>query len=193
VVYPPMPPMPPGPPGTPGGQQLQEALQRQAQAAMAQRPAVRAADDRAKAVAAEPEQTADRRRELMGGRWFTPEHEWVAFGEQDVTVGISDYFADILGGRIVRVSLPVPGTTVSAGEPYGELESTEAIGGLRAPASGQVTEGNRLLDSDPDRARADPYGAGWLFRMRIGPGAGAGLRAALLTAAEYAELTGGLG
>jgi glycine cleavage system H protein len=80
---------------------------------------------------------------------------------------------------------------VTSGEPCGEVESTKSVSDLYSPVDGEVTEANEELDGDPGLVNAEPYGAGWMFRVRIPAGAGgeAALPPGLLTAAEYEELT----
>ena len=121
---------------------------------------------------------------------YTEEHEWVAIEGDTASVGITDYAAESLGD-VVYVSLPSVGSAVSAGEPCGEVESTKSVSDLYSPVDGEVTEINEELDGDPGLVNAEPYGAGWMFRVRIpaGPGGDAALPPGLLNAAEYEELT----
>jgi glycine cleavage system H protein len=121
---------------------------------------------------------------------YTEEHEWVAIDGATASVGITDYAAQSLGD-VVYVSLPAAGTAVSAGEPCGEVESTKSVSDLYSPVDGEVTEVNEELDDDPGLVNAEPYGAGWMFRVRVaaGPDGEAALPPGLLTAAEYEELT----
>ena len=121
---------------------------------------------------------------------YTEEHEWVAIDGDTASVGITDYAAESLGDG-VYVSLPSVGSAVSAGEPCGEVESTKSVSDLYSPVDGEVTEVNEELDGDPGLVNAEPYGAGWMFRVRVNTGAGgeAALPPGLLTAAEYEELT----
>ena len=121
---------------------------------------------------------------------YTVEHEWVAIDGDTASVGITDYAAESLGD-VVYVSLPSVGSAVSAGEPCGEVESTKSVSDLYSPVDGEVTEVNEDLDGDPGLVNAEPYGAGWMFRVRVNTGVGgeAALPPGLLTAAEYEELT----
>jgi len=121
---------------------------------------------------------------------YTEEHEWVAIDGDTASVGITDYAAESLGD-VVYVSLPSVGSAVNAGEPCGEVESTKSVSDLYSPVDGEVTEINEELDGDPGLVNAEPYGAGWMFRVRVstGPGSEAALPPGLLTAAEYEELT----
>jgi len=121
---------------------------------------------------------------------YTEEHEWVSVDGDTASIGITEYAAQQLGD-VVYVSLPAAGATVSAGEPCGEVESTKSVSDLYSPVDGEVTEVNDELDDDPGLVNAEPYGAGWMFRVRLAT-AGDGepaLPAGLLSAAEYEELT----
>jgi glycine cleavage system H protein len=117
---------------------------------------------------------------------YTAEHEWVSIEGDIATVGITDYAANSLGD-VVYVSLPAAEASVTAGEPCGEVESTKSVSDLFSPVDGEVTEVNEELEDDPGLVNAEPYGAGWMFRVRL-PEAGA-TPPDLLTAAEYEELT----
>ena len=121
---------------------------------------------------------------------YTPEHEWVALDGTTASVGITEYAAQQLGD-VVYVSLPSPGTSVTAGEPCGEVESVKSVSDLYSPVDGEVAEINSELEGDPSLVNAEPYAAGWLFRVRV-PQDGDGQPALppdLLSAAEYEELT----
>jgi glycine cleavage system H protein len=115
---------------------------------------------------------------------YTAEHEWVAISGAIASVGITDHAQRALGD-VVFVSVPAPGTKVTAGQPCGEVESTKSVSDVYSPVDGEVTEVNSEIDTDPGLVNSDPYGAGWLFRVRLADGEPAGL----LTAAEYAQLT----
>jgi len=121
---------------------------------------------------------------------YTEEHEWVAIDGGTASVGITDYAAGQLGD-VVYVSLPTVGATVTAGDPCGEVESTKSVSDLYSPVDGEVAEINEELDDDPGLVNAEPYGAGWMFRVRLPAGSGGEteLPPGLLTAAEYEELT----
>jgi glycine cleavage system H protein len=121
---------------------------------------------------------------------YTPEHEWVALDGTTASIGITEYAAQQLGD-VVYVSLPAPGTAVTAGEPCGEVESVKSVSDLYSPVDGEVSEVNAELEGDPSLVNAEPYAAGWLFRVRV-PQDGDGQPALppdLLSAAEYEELT----
>ena len=116
---------------------------------------------------------------------YTEEHEWVRPGGQDVEVGITDHAQEQLGD-VVFVDLPPVGSSVGAGEPFGEIESTKSVSDLYAPVSGTVTAVNDELEDHPDLCNSDPYGAGWLVRIEPDDAAALG---DLLDAAAYRDLT----
>ncbi len=121
---------------------------------------------------------------------YTPEHEWVSLDGTTASIGITEYAAQQLG-NVVYVSLPAPGSSVTAGEPCGEVESVKSVSDLYSPVDGEVTEVNAELEDDPSLVNADPYTAGWMFRVRV-PQDGDGqpaLPGDMLSAAEYEELT----
>lgn len=119
--------------------------------------------------------------------FYTPEHEWVSINGTMASVGITDYAQRALGD-VVFVSAPEAGSRVSAGEPCGEVESTKSVSDLYSPVDGEVTEVNPEIDDDPGLVNSDPYGAGWLFKIRLSE-AESDVPPGLLTAAEYAALT----
>ncbi len=114
---------------------------------------------------------------------YTKEHEWVLVDGDVATVGITQYAADALG-EIVYVDLPKPGSSTSYMKICGEIESTKSVGELYAPMDGEVVEANTSLAGAPEAINQDPYGAGWLIRIKYTQ------LPELLTAAEYAQLTG---
>ena len=97
---------------------------------------------------------------------YTAEHEWVAIEGETATIGITDFAAQALGD-VVFVSLPTPGATVTAGEPCGEVESVKSVSDLYSPVDGEVIEVNAELEDDPALVNAEPYAAGWMFRVRV--------------------------
>ncbi|MEU4549771.1 glycine cleavage system protein GcvH [Nonomuraea dietziae] len=118
---------------------------------------------------------------------YTKEHEWVA-GLDDgltVTVGITAYAAEALGD-VVYVQLPEVGTTVEAGDSIGEVESTKSVSEIYAPVGGEVVEVNQAVVDKPDLVNSEPYGEGWMFRVRL-----EGDPEDLLSAEEYTALTSG--
>jgi glycine cleavage system H protein len=116
---------------------------------------------------------------------YTAEHEWVALDGTVASIGITDHAQEALGD-VVFVSLPAVGATVEAGEPCGEVESTKSVSDIYSPVDGEVTAVNEEIDDDPGLVNADPYGAGWLFRVTLPVGE---LPGGMLSADEYVELT----
>jgi glycine cleavage system H protein len=114
---------------------------------------------------------------------YTKEHEWVLIDGDTATIGITRYAADALG-EIVYVDLPKVGSSTSHMKICGEIESTKSVGELYAPMDGEVIEANKALDAAPDTVNADPYGEGWLIKIRYSS------LPELLTAAEYDAFTG---
>ena len=116
---------------------------------------------------------------------YTAEHEWVLrTGADTVRVGITDFAQDALGD-VVFVQLPDVGTEVTAGEAFGEVESTKSVSDLFAPLTATVAAVNGELDGDPQLVNSDPYGQGWLLELRAdGDTLDEGL-AALLDADTY--------
>ena len=97
---------------------------------------------------------------------YTAEHEWVRrTGEDTVRVGITDFAQSSLGD-VVYVQLPAVGTEVSAGETFGEVESTKSVSDLYAPVSATVVGVNTDLEGNPQLVNSDPYGQGWLLELR---------------------------
>ena len=97
---------------------------------------------------------------------YTDEHEWVALAGDVATVGITDYAADKLGD-VVFVDLPSVGSSVTAGEVCGEIESTKSVSDLYSPLAGEVTAVNEALDATPELVNSDPYGEGWIFELKV--------------------------
>ncbi|GAA3444787.1 glycine cleavage system protein GcvH [Planomonospora venezuelensis] len=119
---------------------------------------------------------------------YTKEHEWVA-GVDDgltLTVGITAYAAEALGDVVYVQITPEPGAAITAGEAVGEVESTKSVSDIYAPVSGEVVEVNAAVVDDPSLVNNDPYGEGWLFRVRL-----EGDADDLLSAEEYTALTSG--
>ena len=97
---------------------------------------------------------------------YTKEHEWVRLEADVGTVGITDYAQDQLGD-IVFVELPAAGKAVKQMEKFGEIESVKAVSELYSPITGEVVEANPALASSPERVNDDPYGDGWMLRIRL--------------------------
>lgn len=103
--------------------------------------------------------------DVPADRRYTAEHEWIDGGDP-ATVGITAHAAEQLGD-VVYVALPEVGRVLAAGEVLGEIESTKSVSDLYAPAAGEVVAVNDALLDDPGAVNADPYGAGWLVRVRV--------------------------
>ncbi len=97
---------------------------------------------------------------------YTDQHEWIALDGDIATIGITDFAADKLGD-VVYVDLPAPDVAVTAGEVTGEIESTKSVGELYAPVDGTVVEVNDAAVDDPSLVNSDPFGAGWLIKVRL--------------------------
>ena len=115
---------------------------------------------------------------------YTKEHEWVKPENGTAIVGITDYAQGELGD-IVFVELPKVGAKVEAMKPFGTIEAVKAISDLFSPLSGEVIEVNGDLESDSSVINSDPYGAGWMIKIRISD---RGELDNLLSAADYKAL-----
>jgi glycine cleavage system H protein len=118
---------------------------------------------------------------------YTKDHEWVRVDGDEAVVGITQYAADQLGD-IVFVELPDTGRTLDQHATFGVVESVKAVSDLFAPVAGEVTETNDDLTGTPEIVNTDPYGAGWMLRVRLGDPAQVD---ALLDASAYEHLTAG--
>ncbi len=114
---------------------------------------------------------------------YSAEHEWVAVADGIATVGITDHAQDELGD-IVFVELPAVGATVTKSKPLGVVESVKAVSDVFAPVSGTVTEVNGTLTDSPEVINRDPYGDGWIARVRLSDASEVDQ---LMTAQQYAE------
>ena len=115
---------------------------------------------------------------------YTPEHEWLDIDGDIATVGITDYAAEKLGD-VVFVELPDVDGTLASGTVVGEIESTKSVGELFAPVDGTVTAQNSDVVDDPSLVNSDPFGAGWLIKVRFDA-----LPDGLLSWDEYSALVG---
>jgi glycine cleavage system H protein len=112
---------------------------------------------------------------------YTKTHEWVRREGEEAIVGITDHAQEELGD-VVFVELPEQGASFSAGDSFGVIESVKAVSDLYAPVGGEVVEVNESLNDTPEKVNEDPYGDGWMIRLRI---SGEG---ELLSADEYERL-----
>ena len=118
---------------------------------------------------------------------YTKEHEYVrAAADGVVTVGVTDYAQGELGD-VVFLNLPKPGDKVTAHQPFGTIEAVKAVSELFSPVTGEVVEVNGALEADPAAVNRDPYGAGWMVRLRTRNAAELN---DLLDAASYQALLG---
>jgi glycine cleavage system H protein len=97
---------------------------------------------------------------------YHPEHDWARIDGDTATCGITWFAQDALG-EVVFFDPPSVGTTVTAGEPYAEVESVKAVSDVIAPLSGEIVEVNEALASKPEAINDDPYGEGWMVRVRL--------------------------
>jgi glycine cleavage system H protein len=116
---------------------------------------------------------------------YSKDHEWVRVDGDIAIIGITDYAQNSLGD-VVYVELPKPGEDFSANEPFGSVESVKAVSEMFTPVSGSVVEINETLSDEPEKVNSDPYGEGWMIRVRM---ATPGEVDSLLTAAEYEDFT----
>jgi glycine cleavage system H protein len=116
-------------------------------------------------------------------RQYTAEHEWVLVDGDVATIGITAYAAEKLGD-VVFVDLPKIGTSTTYMKICGEIESTKSVGELYAPLDGEVVEINDVVVSAPETVNTDPFGAGWLIKVKFTT------LPELMTAEQYDALTG---
>lgn len=117
---------------------------------------------------------------------YTKDHEWIAIEGSTGTIGIT-WFAQKELGDVVFVDLPKVGAVLKAGDEFGTIESVKAVSELYAPTGGEVTEVNEALNDHPETVNQDPYGKGWILKIRLADPAEA---ASLMDAAAYRAQTG---
>ena len=98
--------------------------------------------------------------------WYHEEHTWTNIEDDTASVGITDYAQQQLGD-VVFVELPEIGAEVEQGKPFGSIESVKAVNDLYAPLSGEVVEVNSDLEDTPELVNDDPYGKGWIMRIKV--------------------------
>ncbi|HVF38795.1 MAG TPA: glycine cleavage system protein GcvH [Gemmatimonadaceae bacterium] len=124
---------------------------------------------------------------IPGDLKYTEEHEYVRDrGDGTVEVGITDYAQGELGD-VVYIELPTAGTKLAKRDVFGTIEAVKAVSELFSPLAGEVTEINERLDQEPALVNSDPYGAGWMIRMRVDDAAATG---ALMDAGAYEKHIG---
>jgi glycine cleavage system H protein len=122
------------------------------------------------------------------GLYYSKDHEWLRVEGETGTVGITDHAQNSLGD-VVYVELPKPGETFAAHDTFGSVESVKAVSELFLPVAGEVTEVNESLTDEPEKVNNDPYGDGWMLRLRL---SNRGEVDSLLSAAEYEDYIGSL-
>jgi glycine cleavage system H protein len=118
------------------------------------------------------------------GLLYHPEHDWAKVEGDSATFGITWYAQDALG-EVVFYDPPEVGKQVTKDEPYTEVESVKAVSDVFAPLSGEITEANALLSDNPEGINADPYGEGWLVKVKLSDRSET---EALMDAAAYQKL-----
>ena len=118
---------------------------------------------------------------------YTEQHEWARKEGNRVRIGITDFAQDALGD-VVYVDIPQVGTEVTAGQPFGEVESTKSVSDVYAPVTGTVVERNPLLGDSPQLVNEGPYGDGWMIVIEPADAMGSELDG-LLDAKAYREFT----
>ena len=116
---------------------------------------------------------------------YSKDHEWVRVEGDTAVIGITDHAQEQLGD-VVYVELPKAGESFAAHESFGSVESVKAVSEIFTPVSGEVAEANESLNDEPEKVNKDPYGEGWMIKMRMST---AGEVDSLLTAAEYEDFT----
>ena len=122
---------------------------------------------------------------VPGDLRYTKDHEWVRVEGDTATIGVTDFAAGQLGD-VVFVDLPPVGKAVEQFATFGVVESVKAVSDLYAPLSGEVVEVNGDLAGSPELVNGDPFGAGWMIKVRVGDAAQID---GLLDAAGYEQLT----
>ena len=115
---------------------------------------------------------------------YHPEHDWARVEGEHATLGITWYAQDALG-EVVFFEPPQVGSQTTKDQPYAEVESVKAVSDVIAPMSGEVTAVNDVLSDSPEQINEDPYGEGWLVKVKL---SNSGEHEALLTADEYQKL-----
>ena len=116
---------------------------------------------------------------------YSKDHEWVRVENGIALIGITDYAQNSLGD-VVYVELPKENDEFATNESFGSVESVKAVSEVFSPVSGTVVEVNSTLNDEPEKVNEDPYGAGWMIRIRM---SNPGEVDSLLTAAEYEDFT----
>lgn len=115
---------------------------------------------------------------------YTEDHEWIRIEGDEAYIGVTDFAQGELGD-IVYVEIETEGEEIAAGEVFGTVEAVKTVSDLFMPVSGEVLESNEKLESNPELVNEDPYGEGWMVRVRI-----LDKGDKLLSAADYQQLIG---
>jgi glycine cleavage system H protein len=119
---------------------------------------------------------------------YTPDHEWLRVEGDEAVFGITAYAADQLGD-VVFVELPAPGASLDAAQSFGVIESVKTASDLYAPAAGQVVAVNEALGEKPELVNDDPYGDGWMVRIKLtDPAAASAIGERLMDAEAYRKI-----
>lgn len=117
---------------------------------------------------------------------YTKDHEWIRFEGDIAIVGITDHAQNELGD-IVYVDVPTIGETLAQNDVFGSVEAVKIVSDLYLPVSGEILEINPSLDAAPELVNSDPYGEGWMIKVKVSDTSEAG---ELLSADEYKQLIG---
>jgi len=117
---------------------------------------------------------------------YTKDHEWIKVDGELATVGVTDFAQSELGD-IVYVEVETVGEVIEAGEVFGTVEAVKTVSDLFMPVSGEVLEFNSDLEGEPELVNQDPYGKGWMVKVKL---TGPSQLEDTLSAAEYSELIG---
>jgi glycine cleavage system H protein len=118
---------------------------------------------------------------------YTKDHEWISIEGDTATIGITDFAQGELGD-IVYVEIETVGDEIASGEIFGTVEAVKTVSDLFMPISGEVLEFNENLEADPEHVNSDPYGKGWMIKVKMSDSSEV---KSLLSAEEYTELIGG--
>lgn len=117
---------------------------------------------------------------------YTKDHEWISIDGDTATVGITDFAQGELGD-IVYVEIETEGESLDAEEVFGTVEAVKTVSDLFMPLSGEVTQFNDSLEAEPEKVNSDPYGDGWMIKIKMSDSSEVD---GLLTAQQYGELVG---